>query len=260
MRFAITMGKLAAICIAGAAAAVALSLLGRLILAAFALCPALLAYSMMSKRKKALPLGDLSIFVSNLMLNYSDGKSTITIIKESLDRRFLFYKDVQAAIRAYTMSGNAREAFAWAASYASPLYREVFFALAESLESGASIIGPIREIAKSISATEGLNARSIGSMANAMSIVNLGSVIFFPVFAGISYYIMGFSAGISGAAPLGQIAYMFIIVFYIAEISIYNNFNSAHMGFSAGSIAASIAIGSFLFKASYLFALNGIRW
>jgi len=258
MKLAITTNGLEIICIVGALAAFACSLLGRLVIAAFALFLTELSYINVSKQRKTAQLGDLSIFVSNMLLNYSEGKSTISIIKESLDQRFAFYKDMQKAIKVYMLTGDARKAFAWAGTY-PVLYREVFFALAGALESGASVLGPMKEIMGSIESANAIKSKSIGSMSNAMSIVGIGSVVFFPVFAGISYYIMGFSASINGAMPIGQAAYMFIIMFYIMEISLHNNRGRLDK-LSMSSIAASIALGSFLFKASYILALNGIRW
>ncbi len=256
----ITSSKAATISISSSVLAIAIAVAGMPLVAVAPMALAVVLNSRASKRQKAPELGDLSVFVGNLLANYSKGRSTLSIIKDSLDQGFGFYKKAIESIDTYRLSGNAKMAFAWAGSCSSALCREVFLAIAESLDTGTDIIGPMRELYKRISSSHDIQVRSLGGTANAMAIVGMGSVVFFPIFAGISYYIMGFSAGTGSHAAMGYAAYAFMVIFYIAEISIYNNFHKQFDKFSASSILANMAVGIFLFKASYLFALNGIRW
>ncbi|MGC8651959.1 MAG: hypothetical protein ACP5UH_01765 [Candidatus Micrarchaeia archaeon] len=260
MRFTITSSLLAPAGIASAVLSLSLALLGMPLLAVLPAALSLLFNSRWSGRSKALELSDLHVFVGNLIANYSPGRSTMSIIRSSLDPGLVFYNKVTDALHMYELSGNAQRAFAWADCCSSRLCKEVFFALSESLESGTIMLGPIKELYRNISSAQAIQLRSVGSATNALSIVSVGSVVFFPIFAGISYYIMGFSSGLSGNAAIGFAAYAFMIVFYVSEISVYNSLHGALDRGAISGILANIAVGTLLFRLSYMFALSGIRW
>ncbi|MGC8669840.1 MAG: hypothetical protein ACP5TL_01650 [Candidatus Micrarchaeia archaeon] len=203
---------------------------------------------------------DLLIFTNNLVVNASNEKSTLKAIENSLDRRFAFYDDVSKAIREYRLSGNADKAFSFALKNPSELFREVFFVISDSLSNGLSIVEPMKELSAEIAAIEELQSKNVGNFTNTMSIVNLGSILFFPIFAGISYYIMGFSSNINRMVPISEAAFFSMVILYVMEIGIFNNIHGNVNRLSLIKVLSSIAVSALLFKASYLVALNGIRW
>jgi len=234
-----------------------LSLLGELLLSLPFLVLTLLLMTKISKANRQ-SLGDLLIFTESILLNYSKGRSTAEIVRKSLNPKFSFYKSAIESLKRSRLSGSAMNAFSWI-SGKSQLCKEVFFAIIESIDAGTSIKEPIEELHSRIKEAHELSIKSLGSVANSYAISSIGSSVFFPIFAGISLYIIRFSAGIGGSLPMPEWAFSLAILLYVAEMGAYNAIGK-RSGEIALSALSSLAIGTFLYKASYLFALYGLRW
>jgi hypothetical protein len=97
--------------------------------------------------------------------------------------------------------------------------------------------------------------KSLGSSLNANSIVMLGSVLFFPAFAGIGMQIAGFASASQGLAAVKAGALAAVFVFYIIQTNMVNFRYQRGDPMKLEKAALFSAIGILIFKASSMLSV-----
>ena len=190
-------------------------------------------------------------FVGNLIDNYDGHADTISLIRASLSPGFLFYRSMDEAISKYLAQGNAELSFSKLLKSDSTSLSETASSIVRRLDDGAEIIGPLKEIRKRANAENRRQLKNLGSALNADSVVRLGSMVFFPAFAGISMRIAVFAGSSQGFAALKAGALSLIFAFYIIHTNVMN-FGYSRSTMKAEKAALSAALGMTIFQASYL--------
>ncbi|MGC8687621.1 MAG: hypothetical protein ACP5RM_02890 [Candidatus Micrarchaeia archaeon] len=198
---------------------------------------------------------DVLSFVNNMIANYSESSGLARCALKSLDKRMWFYEDMKKFLHEYMVSGSIPGKFPKEGHYG-----ELLTIISMGLDDGAGIREALLLLSKDMEAEQEIRSRYSGSAYNALFISSMGSVVFFPIFAGISYYIMGFPSGIASAHQIGIIEYSFIIMFFVLETLLYRAIHSRRILSSIPGIAFSMSLAGLLFKASYLLSVGALRW
>ena len=194
---------------------------------------------------------DTAQFISNLIDNYDGYADTISVIRSSLSPSFRFYSDMNEAISKYLTQGNAELSFSKLLSSSSVALCETASAIVRRLDDGSDMIGPLKETRRHINAENRHRLKNLGSVLNADSVVRLGSMMFFPAFAGISMRIAVFAGSSQGFAALKAGALSLIFAFYIIHTNLMN-FSYSNSPMKTEKAALSAALGMIAFRASYL--------
>ncbi len=256
--------KFDAVCVACCLAALfctAFTLMGTVPVAAalLAACMACFAVAAKARGTRASAVeGDALQFIGNVLENYSDSVNTLTLLEKSLNSRFAFCKDMQCAIRTYALSSNARQAFSALLRYDSYALRGTASAVISRLDEGTELRMRLAEVRKHAVQRSIKELKSMGALGSALSITQIGSVLFFPVFAGISLNIMQFTAGMQGAGHPSVPALIAVFAFYIAYLNVLNFKYSMKESIEARAekSALSCAIAIFVFKVASVLSVG----
>jgi hypothetical protein len=194
---------------------------------------------------------DSAQFVGNLIENYDAHADTISQIRASLSPSFWFYPEMSSAISRYIAQGHARLSFSKLLGSKSISLREATSAMVRRLDDGAEIIDSLKETKRHANTENRQRMKNLGSVLNADSVVRLGSMVFFPVFAGISMRIALFAGSSQGFAALRIGALSAIFAFYIIHTNL-TNFSYSITSMKTEKAALSAALGVAAFKISYL--------
>lgn len=234
---------------------VACALIGKIDVAAvwLAACAACFVAASRARRISADTIeSDALQFIDNILENYSDSVSTLTLLERSLNSRFAFYGDMQRAIRTYALSANAEHAFSVLLGYDSYALRGLVSTVRGRLEEGAELRMQLVELKRHIMLRNSKKLESIGTLGSALSISQIGSVLFFPIFAGISLNIMRFAASMQAAAHANTQALIAVFAFYIMYLNLlnlkYDTRESAAV--RAEKAALSCAVAMLVFRAT----------
>ena len=242
---------LTAICTASASLSIAAALASSAYIAIMLALLSLAAFYMLHKRSGGDDNrrdNDVLQFVSNLIDNYSNSINTARLLGISLSKDFWFYKEMKDSVSKYSIDGSAEASFSKLLGSDSMALRHIASIIAQRLDSGAEILDPLKEIRRRIILDSRYKLRSLGSVLNSNSVVGLGSMLFFPAFAGISLQIIRFtniSQGISAANPLPLIA---IFAFYMVYINTLNFRYSSNDELRIEKSALSSSIAMLVFK------------
>lgn len=195
-------------------------------------------------------------FVGRLIDSYTDSINTPRLLEISLSQDFWFYKDMREAISKYTMQGNAELSFSKPLMSDSGALREITAALVQRLDNGVEILGPLKEIRRRIGANSRHRLKTLCSALNSDSVARLGSVAFFPAFAGISLQIVKFTNSSEGFAAAKPWALVAIFAFYIIYTNIINFRYSSGDALRIEKSALSGAIGILVFKMSSMLSIG----
>jgi hypothetical protein len=189
-------------------------------------------------------------FIDNMLENYSDSMNTLALLERSLNSRFAFCKDVQDAIRKYALSSNARQAFSALLGYESYALRGIASAVIGRLDEGAELRMQLVEVRRHVMQRNRKELKSSGTLGSALSITRMGSVLFFPIFAGISVNIMQFTAGMRNAGHPSAAALIAVFAFCIAYLNLLNSKYSVRESVMSRTkkSALSCAVAIFVFK------------
>lgn len=146
---------------------------------------------------------ETSMFMKNLISNYLPKKSIIGIMQQSLDKEWQIGRVFQSAINSYALSGNARRSFECMKLFDSYELKKLVGILVIGLDTGADIWMPLVELDKLSEQTKDKSAVGMAYMKNTSSLIKIGTVLFLPVFAGISVSILGISQGAGADYGIG---------------------------------------------------------
>lgn len=191
----------------------------------------------------------------NLIDNYTDGCDTIGLLQRSLSPGFVFCPEMNRAISAYAVQGDARLSFSALLASDSGVLRELSSAVVQRLDGGADMLGPLRDIRRRASSENRYRLKSLGSSLNANSVVMLGSVLFFPAFAGIGLQIARFAGASQGFAAVKAGALAAVFAFYIVQTNLINFRYLRGDSMRLEKSALSAAIGILVFKVSSMLSV-----
>jgi hypothetical protein len=250
-----------AVCCLAALFCIAFALTGRIPAAVISLAACAACFAVAAKARRTsggVVESDALQFIDNVLENYSDSVNTLTLLEKSLNDRFDFCKDMQSAIRTYVLSSDARQAFSVLLRYDSYALRGITSAVIGRLEEGTELRMQLAEVRKHALRRSGKELKNIGAMGSALSITQIGSVLFFPIFAGISLNIMQFTAGMQGAGHPSAPALIAVFAFYIAYLNLLNfKYNMKESTATRAEKAAlSCATALLVFKAASVLSVG----
>lgn len=236
--------------------------IGSVLLAAFAAI-ALLLYRRSGKGRGKLD-SDVLQFISNLSINSRYQKSAIASLRNSLDPKFVFYKGFSHAIDAYRYSGSVDEIGMVASRYGNETLAAATHIIGDSLITGSDLHAPISGLKLKLSKTESRKL-SAAKMQSIDSIVRMGTIIFFPMFAGISLEIMHITSALGGAVVQNTVLFSAILMFYIAYVN--NSIVKHSSGYGTDGVMPvvslsmmQIAIALLAFRLSSVAGSVLLRW
>ena len=224
---------LSTVCVSAALLSTAASLLANVYAGIAIAVPSFVAFYLLRQRidgDSSRTEADSTQFVGNLIENHDGHADTISLIHASLSPSFSFYRIMNEAISRYSAQGSAELSFSKLLKSDSAALSETVSAIVRRLDDGAEMIDPLKEIRRHINSENRHKMKNLGSVLNADSVVRLGSMMFFPVFAGISMRIAVFAGSSQGFAALKAGALSLIFAFYII------NTNAANFGYSNTSM------------------------
>jgi hypothetical protein len=240
------------VCCASATLCIASALEGRMAIAAalFAVCSACFLAEGTRHAGAGAAERDAVQFIDNVLENYSDSTNTIALLKRSLNGRFVFCKEMTDAMRAYTLSSNARQAFSGLLQYGSQALTGIVSAVTNRLDNGAELRMQLLEVRKHAARRNGNSLRNTTMLGSALSVTEIGSVLFFPIFAGISLNILRFTASIQSAGYPDGHALVAVFAFFIVYLNVLNSkYNmKERVSARAKKSALSCALAILVFK------------
>ncbi len=184
---------------------------------------------------------EVQVFVEGILMELKAGRSLIAAMERANSPSLPFSRDVGESINRYKASLDPEYSF-------GPLMRkrsEKLKALASLLISAMESGSPAKAFLKEFGPTGGLGAGDSGHKVDAAfgasaMVSSLGSVVFFPVFAGISTGILGVISG-PNALQSGGVSLMF--AFFIVVSNYYGSRHQGHGGMPAnyGFVLSSLA-------------------
>lgn len=226
-------------------------------MAACSVSAAILLVSLRHWKDKSLDRGVLRL-VSNIIETNSPGRDTLSLLMDSASPSMPFYDSLVSAIRVYKLSGDAAASFSELAKSRSEYLRSATDIMLNGLDNGADILAPMSELKQRMEADLSIRERTAGSSSGASAIIRFGSILFLPVFAGISLDILGFASTVNSAvSAISSAGFTLILALFIAAANTANFSHGASpllekAAKSAASSAAAIAV----FKVAAIFAMS----
>jgi len=162
-------------------------------------------------------------FLRNLLENCKKDKAALSIIRTSISSDWRMYKEIKRAINQFRLTGQSSFSIVLK-SYNSELLSEISSIIDYSLEHGTDMYRPMLDIEKRFGALEALRIRNRSLFNSSMSTVKLGSILFLPIFGGISIDILHALSPTSKPAAISSILAMFL--FYIVAANYINTIYS----------------------------------
>ena len=160
-------------------------------------------------------------FILNLIYWYKTKQSKQQLIIASLSKKFYFYNEMIYALKIYNKLGNAEAAFKNIVREKTFYFQQVVNLLIQSIDKGIDIYEPLNEIKRQFDIEKKYISKALASMHNSQSMMQLGSSIFFPIFAGISMNILKFTSQMNNIKFDLQ-SFSMLFVTYIAIINFIN--------------------------------------
>ena len=161
-------------------------------------------------------------FVGNFIENYTDSISTTKLVDLSLSQGFWFCNDMKDAMAMYKMCGDAEYSFSKLLCCDSAAMRETASIISQRLDNGIECLALMKEIKKRTAMENRHSMRALAGSISSNSVIRLGSMLFFPVFAGISMQIADFTEASQGVAALNAGALLLIFPFFIIIMNLTN--------------------------------------
>lgn len=158
-------------------------------------------------------------FVRNILENCKRDKATPSIIRTSISSDWRIYKEIKRATDLFKLTGQSGFSVALK-NYNSELLSEAASIIDYSLEHGTGMYKPMLDIEKRFETLEELKTRNRALFNSSMSMVKLGTILFLPIFGGISIDILHVVSQASRPAAMNSILAMFL--FYIVTANFIN--------------------------------------
>ena len=195
---------------------------------------------------------------SNMVEYHATDMDMVSLLIESASPSMRFYDQLMDAIRVYRLSGDAQAAFSALLESDSEYLRTVVGAVVNGLDNGSDTLLQLKEQVQAMEADLSLRERAAGSASGASAIIRFGTMLFLPIFAGISMDILRFAATLnSSILSVSPAGFALIMSLFIA-VSNTINFRHASSGFleKAAKSAVSAAIGIAVFRIASALAMS----
>ncbi|MDE1833028.1 MAG: hypothetical protein KGH58_01270 [Candidatus Micrarchaeota archaeon] len=195
---------------------------------------------------------------SNIVEYHTADIDIVSLLTESASPSMRFYDKLIDAIRAYRLSGDAQGAFSALLGSDSEYLRTVIWTVVNGLDNGSDILLQLKEQVQTMEADLSLRERAAGSAAGAAAIIRFGTMLFLPIFAGISMDILRFATILnSSVMSVSPDGFALIMSLFIA-VSNTINFRYAPYGFleKTAKSAASAAVGIAVFRIASALAMS----
>ncbi len=133
-----------------------------------------------------------TILVDSMLTNYSKIRSTIEIFSLAVNRNWLIYDRINKAIDRYQMSGDI-DSFDIMNESDSERLGMVTLLIKKDIGSRNGLYQDLIGLKEIFSKQDRYNLKNYGMVKNGSLIVNLGTMVFFPVFAGIGFNVIKFA-------------------------------------------------------------------
>lgn len=151
------------------------------------------AYMKHSSSKTTYQIDKESMLIIDSMLtNYSEFKSTIEILSLSINRNWLVCGSINKGLDVYQMSGDI-SSFDVVNRSNSKRFGMVILLIKKCIVSRACLYPDLINLKEIFLKEDTYNLKNYGLVKNGLLIVNLGTLIFFPVFAGIGFNVIKFA-------------------------------------------------------------------
>ncbi len=213
-------------------------------------CFAVMFIFLRNRDRKNKINNDVYEFVSNLIYWYKIKQNRLHLIEFSLSTKFLFYNDVTNAIKLYRNCGNAEEAFKHINRNGSFYLQQVFNLLSQCIDYGIDIYSALNEIKKQLDIERRYEESMHKEMQSSVSMMQIGSSIFFPIFSGISMNILKFTSQMNGI-NFNFWSFSILFISYIVAIAFINfRYKEGTVTSKAEKIMLLALFSIILFKAS----------
>ena len=203
-----------------------------------------------NKHRKTQINNDVYDFISHLIYWYKLKKSRLHLIESSLSRKFFFYNDVTNALVIYRNCGNAKEAFKHINTNNSFYLRQVLNLIAQCIDSGIDIYSALNEIKKQFDIERKYEEGMHKETQSSVSMMQIGSSVFFPIFSGISMNILKFTSQMNGVT-FNFWSFSVLFIAYIITIAFINfRYKDSNLRSKAENIMLLALFSVILFKAS----------
>lgn len=218
-------------------------------IAVFACLAAAFAVSRNRRGKRKIN-EDAYEFLSNLIYWYKIKQGRQQMIEASLSSKFFFYNDMKKAMRIYKNCGSAESAFRHVNKEGSFYLRQALNLLAQCIDSGINVYGALNEIKKQFDIEKKYAENMHRETQSSVSMMQIGSSVFFPVFSGVSMDILKFTSQMNGI-KFSFWSFSALFMAYIAAIAFINFRYKDGSAFSkAEGIMVLTLFSIILFKAS----------
>ncbi len=161
-------------------------------------------------------------FLSNLIYKYKLNPNKLNLISNTLNKKFYFYKEFLYSLKLYKKSINAEKSFLNLFKSTNSFYfTQIINLIIQSLDENINIYFSLIEVQKQFNNERKFKSEISGNLNSSLSMIQLGSVIFFPIFAGISMNILEFASKMNNI-HLNFENFSVLFVFYIIIINIIN--------------------------------------
>ncbi len=161
-------------------------------------------------------------FLSNLIYRYNLNHNKLQLISSSLNKKFYFYNQIILSIKLYKKSLNAENSFSnLFESFGSFYFKQIINLIIQNLDENIDIYFSLIEVKKQLDKEIKYMSKISGNLHSSISMIQLGSVIFFPIFAGISMNILEFTSKMNNI-NFNFENFSILFVFYIIIINIIN--------------------------------------
>lgn len=132
------------------------------------------------------------LIIDSMLSNYSEFRSTIEILSLSINRNWLIYDRINKSLDTYQLSGNINS-FDILNKFNSKRLRIVILLIKKCIVSRGSLHQDLIELKEIFSKQDIYDLKNYGLVKNGLLVVNLGTLVFFPIFAGIGFNVIKFA-------------------------------------------------------------------
>lgn len=135
---------------------------------------------------------EADMLIDAMIINYQRYKNPIELLSMSLKREWRVYGTINPAISAYKASSNP-DVFKRLLKSESMKIRLIGLMISRSIVDNSHFYEDLTGLADLFIKRNGYRMRSYGIVKNGLFVVNMGTILFFPIFAGIGLNIINFA-------------------------------------------------------------------
>lgn len=171
-------------------------------------------------------------------------------VLKSLKENYIFHKEVGAIVEKYLYSPYASCDIA-KIPYKSNCLTETMWVITETLNKGIPSDKTISKLLDKYRYSNELRMKHVGNIANSDAVLKSGSMVFFPIFAGIGKNIIGLNI-VSGASS-DLFPFSILIMVYLFVINLATNiYQKSNTKLKISNAIMQACIGIFVFNIAFI--------